>query len=72
MTVLSIFQRTPTKAFSAEKVHGKIPGAGFIGQSAINNRLERLRELGFLSRHREGKTWMYSVRLANKKGARRG
>lgn len=41
-----------------------------VGQpSAFNNRLERLRGLGLVTRQRHGKTWLYSRAIAaTKKG----
>ena len=32
-----------------------------VGITAINNRLESLRELGFVQRERVGKGWVYSI-----------
>lgn len=48
----------PKKAgVTTEEIHGKIPG---ITRNAQNNRLEKLRALGFVKRIREGKFWRYS------------
>lgn len=46
-----------TGATTAHKLAARIHG---VSSNAQNNRLERLRKLGFLTRHREGKFWMYS------------
>jgi len=41
----------------AEKLHDQLPGAS---PNAQNNRLEKLRALGLVSRVRDGKRWKYS------------
>lgn len=35
-----------------------------VGTTAHNNRLEKLRAMGFLKRRRQGKTWFYSLKGA--------
>jgi hypothetical protein len=53
-TLDSIPRRGTVTAFY---LHGKLPG---VTPNAQNNRLEKLRELGFLKRERSGKFWLYS------------
>lgn len=48
------------KRASATQVHGEASERLVVG--AINNRLSKLHRLGFLTRRREGRAWIYSVK----------
>lgn len=46
------------RQFRASDIQALVPGA--VTVNAINNRLEALRDLGFLQRERWGKYWLYN------------
>jgi hypothetical protein len=62
--MLAVYQAfTHTNELNAEQIVG---GIGWKGHpTAINNRLEHLREIGLLERRKSSKTWFY--RKAGKK-----
>lgn len=52
---------------TAEQIHAASGEAGFIAVTAINNRLERLRSYGLVTRHREGKYFHYAATKIERK-----
>lgn len=58
MTEMLALFRPKTVELTADEIRSRIPDE--VQTTAINNRLERLRDLDFLKRRRVGKFWLYS------------
>lgn len=61
LEVLTVMNDEPRKMWLVSEIHKLAPNYTSFGVTAINNRLEALRELGLVTREKFGKQWRYFI-----------